>query len=207
MFSCPQWGVAVGSVAVNEFNSENSTTLAIRSFSTTSCDSLVRVCVPFRTTLQNIQVKFLSVPSTEFFVQLAEMTFYDDGSSCPPETVLSEHSATTEESPDPTDTTQDLFTAPRSPSSTRQANPVTPVPTSCPTIRGACPSCFTSNSRATVVTAMATILLAAVIFVLVQVAVWRLHKRVIPVAPDSARDEEPVYEQVGKGVWLKCVNT
>ena len=196
LFICPEWGVSVGSVEVNEFESENdsvlTTTLAIQSFRTTSCNSLVRVCVKFSTSSTNLQVKFLSVPSLQFYVHLAEVAFYADRSSCPPEAVVSAGPATTHALPDPT--------------SSYELAGHTP----CSAQRVACPSCASSNILASAVAAIATALLVTLILVPVQIAVCKRHlAKSKPGGADKTGDSmDPVYDQVReRGCALQTIAT
>lgn len=163
LFNCPEWGIAVGTVAVQEFKNGRVKTLAIQSIRTTSCDSLVRICVPVTTNSTVIPIMFYSVPSPEFYVHLAEVTFYADSSACPPEAIISAYSVTTatatEGAPDPTT------------ASSTGSNPT------CSTQRGACPSCDVSNSWTPAVAATVTGLLAAVVLTLVQVAVCKCRTK------------------------------
>ena len=55
-----------------------------------SCDSLVRVCLPARTTLPVLTLEFLLSPDSDW-VHLAEMTFYNIDKTClsPPTTMES----------------------------------------------------------------------------------------------------------------------
>ena len=71
----------------------------------------------------------------------------------------------------------------------------------------ACPSCYTSTALASVITAIATALLATVIFVLVMIAVCKCHPKFTPGGAEtgtSAGGEGQEYEQVDGGgeVWL-----
>lgn len=179
LFNCPQWGISVGSVEVNEFNSENTTTLAIQSVGTSSCDSLVRVCVSVSTASTNLQVKFLSVPATDFYVYIAEITFYADSSSCPPEALVSTDTVTTAGG------SPDLTT-----DSTPGSNPT------CSTQREACPSCAATNSWTPVVAATSTALLAVLVFALVQIAICKCRQRG---GKERGEREDPVYDQVSEG--------
>jgi hypothetical protein len=66
-----------------------------------------------------------------------------------------------------------------------------------------CPSSTTSTALASVITAIATALLATVIFVLVQIAVCKCHPKFTPGGAEtgtSAGGEGQEYEQVDVGV-------
>jgi hypothetical protein len=61
------------------------------------------------------------------------------------------------------------------------------------------PSCSTSTALASVITAIATALLATVIFVLVQIAICKCHPKFTPAGAEitSAGGEGQMYEEVG----------
>jgi ribosomal protein L31 len=66
-----------------------------------------------------------------------------------------------------------------------------------------CPSCSTSTALASVITAIATALLAIVIFVLVQIAICKCHPKFTPGGAEtgtSAGGERQEYEQMEGGV-------
>lgn len=162
VFNCPEWGISVGSISVQEFTNGRGRTLAIRSTTVTSCDSLVRVCVPVSTNSTVIPIMFHSVPSPLFYVHLAEVTFYSDSSVCPPEAIVSAGTVTTHRSPDhPTTTSSSEFSS----------------STPCSTGNVACPSCTTSNSLASVIAAIVTALLASVTFTLAQIAICKCRQK------------------------------
>ena len=80
-FNCPQWGISLYGVT---FQAKPP---VLRLQNITSCDSLVRVCftVPKNTTSQNLYF-FPYVGSN--WAHLAELTFYNDSSPCPEDTIL-----------------------------------------------------------------------------------------------------------------------
>jgi hypothetical protein len=63
-----------------------------------------------------------------------------------------------------------------------------------------CPSCSTSTALASVITAIATALLATVIFVLVQVAVCKCHPKFTPGGAGAGTSEGQEYEQMEGGM-------
>ena len=85
MFSCPEWGIGVETIQVFEQNVLVLT--RVLSINVTSCDSLVRFCLPYRTTIPAFGLRFLSRDSN--WVYLAEVTFFDRAGTCPPDTVIS----------------------------------------------------------------------------------------------------------------------
>ena len=86
MFNCPQWGVGVQTIQVFV---QNSIELTFDVAPITSCDSLVRVCLPYRirTSIPNFALRFLLSPDSDW-VYLAEVTFWGNNSTCPPDIVI-----------------------------------------------------------------------------------------------------------------------
>ena len=85
MFNCPEWGIGVEMIQVFEQNVLVLT--RVLSINVTSCDSLVRFCLPYRTTIPAFGLRFLSRDSD--WVYLAEVTFFNRSDTCPPDTVIS----------------------------------------------------------------------------------------------------------------------
>ena len=84
MFNCPQWGAGVQTIQTYE---QSTKVLAVNVDSTIiSCDSLVRVCLPVRNTISTFGLRFLSLDSD--WVHLAEVTFWGNNSTCPPDIVI-----------------------------------------------------------------------------------------------------------------------
>ena len=84
MFNCPEWGIGVDTIQLFEQNVLVLT--RVLSMDATSCDSLVRFCLSYRTTIPALGLRFLS-PDTDW-VHLAEVTFLDRSATCPPDIVI-----------------------------------------------------------------------------------------------------------------------
>ena len=83
MFNCPQWSIGASSIRVLGVSTPDRTgrTTNLASFSTTgitSCDSLVRFCIPLA---ENTLPVIFVIMSSAGFVHLAEITFYQDASA------------------------------------------------------------------------------------------------------------------------------
>ena len=92
LFNCPEWGIATSRITIQTsqlFHQDYSRSKDIDP-TLTSCDSLVRVCMPIDTkhTLGNLR---FDPPPGSNWTHLAEVTFYTDTSTCPPDTVLNHH--------------------------------------------------------------------------------------------------------------------
>ena len=87
MFNCPQWRIGVNSIRVLGVSTPDRTgrTTNLASFSTTgitSCDSLVRLCIPLVENTLPVIFLMMSIPfGADNFVHLAEITFYEDASA------------------------------------------------------------------------------------------------------------------------------
>ena len=85
LFNCPQWGTAVHRINVD---------FAYPGYAyptVFSCDSLVKVCVPLDTSSAptRIRLAFDTYSNNEYYkVNLAELSFYEDSSPCPPFTII-----------------------------------------------------------------------------------------------------------------------
>ena len=85
MFNCPQWGIGVETIEVIELST---TVFTINVDHTiTSCNSLVRLCLPARVSVQVIILRFYPSPGSDW-VYLAEVTFWNDDNMCPPDIVI-----------------------------------------------------------------------------------------------------------------------
>ena len=97
MFNCPEWGISVRLIQLFSASSTSGSRTFVTSISptTTSCDSLVRVCMPYTvsSTRPVITLAF-NLPSTSNWVHLAEVTFYASNSTCPPDTIITPPPAT-----------------------------------------------------------------------------------------------------------------
>ena len=87
LFNCPQWGIA-NRIIIRFFPVYYSISAYLTVF---SCDSLVKVCVPFDTSSAptTIRLEFNAYRNNEYYkVYLAEVSFYEDSSPCPPFTII-----------------------------------------------------------------------------------------------------------------------
>ncbi len=95
MFNCPEWGISVDSISLHESTRTSSigSMLATISPNITSCDSLVRVCIS-RSVSQTALTLVFQLTSASTWVHLAEVSFYGDGLTCPPDSILNPPSTT-----------------------------------------------------------------------------------------------------------------
>ena len=90
MFNCPEWGISVRNIAFFSASSISGTGRFLTSIfpTTTSCDSLVRVCISHNvSSIRSLLTLVFTLPSTSNLVHLAEVTFYASGSTCLPDTI------------------------------------------------------------------------------------------------------------------------
>ncbi len=91
MFNCPEWGISVDSIIL--YGSTTVTfigkVLVNISPTITSCDSLVRVCIsrPVSYTQTALTLRF-QLSSASTWVHLAEVSFYGDDPTSPPDSIL-----------------------------------------------------------------------------------------------------------------------
>ena len=87
IFNCPEWGISVQSIRFG-----NSVGKIIGSSgdlnSITSCDSLVRLCVPETDIHSRVVFLEFDLGTDSNWVHLAEVTFYNDSTTCPPDTII-----------------------------------------------------------------------------------------------------------------------
>jgi hypothetical protein len=87
MFNCPEKGISVQSLTILAAQSLLEMTSELNIFivsNITSCDSLVRVCIPLNTTQPVIYLRFNPPLSGSTWVHLAEVEFHESDSMCPP---------------------------------------------------------------------------------------------------------------------------
>ena len=107
MFNCPEWGISVQSISLRDNDG-----IVIGSSgdmnSITSCDSLVRLCVPATAINPLVVTVQFDLGNDSNWMHLAEVTFYDDSTTCPPDTITTDIPLcpTT-----PTTTTQEMTTS------------------------------------------------------------------------------------------------
>ena len=88
LFNCPEWGIATSRITVqSEEDRHLYNYMKAIDPTLTSCDSLVRVCIPIETKHFLGTVKFESPPGSSW-THLADVTFYANTSTCPPDIVL-----------------------------------------------------------------------------------------------------------------------
>ena len=89
MFNCPRYGISVRSIllleAANILNA--GTLIAAVNPTVTSCDSLVRICISGSSIQPAVGLQF-AVDVGSNWIHLAEVTFHDNGTTCPPDTVI-----------------------------------------------------------------------------------------------------------------------
>ena len=80
MFNCPQW--EIGAQTIQVLDVQDASIVA-----PTSCDSLVRVCLSLSSTTTRYTLRF---HSPVHWIHLAEVTFWNDTLTCPPDIVITE---------------------------------------------------------------------------------------------------------------------
>ena len=104
MFNCPEWGISVQSVKLNDMPVTGNN---MNSFA--SCDSLVRLCVPATAINSLVVTVQFDLGTDSNWVHLAEVIFYDDNTTCPPNTIITTEMNTATNTP--TITTQKMTIA------------------------------------------------------------------------------------------------
>lgn len=91
MFNCPEWGIAIQSISLSEASNviQVGTRVAAVSPAVTSCNSLVRTCIAHTSFQPVLKMEFQVSPGSDW-VHVAEVTFYNEGRTCPPDTVITE---------------------------------------------------------------------------------------------------------------------
>ena len=114
MFNCPEWGISARIISLFSATSRTGSRTFVTSISptTTSCDSLVRVCISHTVnSTRPVLTLVFTPPSTSNWVHLAEMNFSASGSTCSPDTIITPPpttslSPTTSPSQEPTTTSK-----------------------------------------------------------------------------------------------------
>ena len=87
MFNCPEWRISVQSISLRDNDG-----IVIGSSgdlnSITSCDSLVRLCVPATDINPLVVTVQFDLGTDSNWVHLAEVTIYNDSTTCPPNTTI-----------------------------------------------------------------------------------------------------------------------
>ena len=87
MFNCPEWGISVQNISLRDNDG-----IVIGSSgglnSITSCDSLVRLCVPATAINPRVVTIQFDLGTDSNWVHLAEVTFFNDSTTCPPDTII-----------------------------------------------------------------------------------------------------------------------
>ena len=88
MFNCPEWDISVRTITLFYATSISGSGTFVTSVfpTTTSCDSLVRVCIS--NTTSSIRPVLTLVFLTSNWVHLAEVTFNASDTTCPPDTII-----------------------------------------------------------------------------------------------------------------------
>ena len=104
MFNCPEWRISVQSISLRDNDG-----IVIGSSgdlnSITSCDSLVRLCVPATAINPRVVRLLFDLGTDSNWVHLAEVTFYDDSTTCPPDTLTTTEMNTAKTTSGPTAST------------------------------------------------------------------------------------------------------
>ncbi len=93
LFNCPEWGISVQSIELQT----NAGFAGVTNPTVTSCESLVRVCIPdLRTSSAqtDLTLRFTLINPNDW-VHIAEVTFYGAGPTCPNDTVITTPTAAT----------------------------------------------------------------------------------------------------------------
>ena len=85
LFYCPEWGV--GAETVEIIMSQNR--VFSSNVSVSSCSSLVKVCLPVVTNSSIVSLRLTPIVN-QTIIHLAEVTFFAENSTCPPDAVVSE---------------------------------------------------------------------------------------------------------------------
>ena len=78
MFNCPEWGISIKTISLFSATSVSGSRTFLTTIlpTTTSCDSLVRVCVSYRKSIPPVLVLVFNGFSTSKWAHLAEVNFY-----------------------------------------------------------------------------------------------------------------------------------
>ena len=90
LFNCPQWGT-VTKINISFLRTEYSYYRSAHSNvlpTLFSCDSLVKVCIPVDFNSTAIKLDFSHYYYSKVHTHLAEVSFYEDSSPCPPFTII-----------------------------------------------------------------------------------------------------------------------
>jgi hypothetical protein len=96
MFNCPEKGISVQIIEILASSSLSAglSSLGSSNVVITSCDSLVRVCIPRRIVLPVIYLRFNPTPGSTW-AYLAEVEFYGSSSTCQPDAIITTPTTTT----------------------------------------------------------------------------------------------------------------
>ena len=133
MFNCPEWRISVQSISLRDNDGIVIGSSDLNSI--TSCDSLMRLCVPATAINPLVVTVQFDLDTGSNWVHLAEVTFYDNSTTCPPDTLITtEMNTTTNTPPSPTThtTTTQATASPTTPttaSTTQETTTITTAPT------------------------------------------------------------------------------
>jgi hypothetical protein len=93
MFNCPEWGIGVEAI---DFQASGGDILGLDTFNIftvnstiTSCEQLVRMCFQFEQRIDNSRVLIgLQFIPNGNAISLGEVAFFDDGTPCPPDVII-----------------------------------------------------------------------------------------------------------------------
>ena len=129
MFNCPEWRISVRTISLFHATSTKGSRTFVTSISptTTSCDSLVRVCISSTVnSFKPVLTLVFTLPSTSNWVHLAEVTFYASSSTCQLDIIITLPPTT------PPPTTPPPTTPPPTTPPPTTPPPTTPPPTTPP---------------------------------------------------------------------------
>lgn len=89
MFNCPEWNITVQTIDIQDIIADE--VIGSLNLTLSSCESLVKVCIPVTTLFQPMAGILLTFPDTDSsrWIHLAEVTFYSSiGNNCVPETLF-----------------------------------------------------------------------------------------------------------------------
>ena len=138
MFSCPEWRISVQNISLRDNDG-----IVIGSSgdlnSITSCDSLVRLCVPATAINPRVVRLLFDLGTDSNWVHLAEVAFYNDSTTCPPDTTITTeiNTATPPNTPPhPTTPTTTTTTSQRVATTTTTTTTTHTIPTATTTTQG-----------------------------------------------------------------------
>ena len=192
MFNCPQW--EIGAQIIQVIDVQDTLTVA-----PTSCDSLVRVCLSLSSTTTRYTLRFHSPGSIVYWLHLAEVTFWGNNLTCPPDIVITEPTTPPHTSP--------ITSASQESEPTTENTLITLTPNTVLTSGTAMDLRSMDTTVITVVIVLILLLLVGVvvvvIFVLVLIALCKYHPKFTSggaqTGTSAGEGEGQEYEQMDMG--------